>query len=126
MTSYLDIFIGEYSFETVLTELARCLSLFQNLHMVQIDAENLNSRQLEFFEQTFKSKKYSYPQIRNVFVMVYSVPFIESCPQARRVGFIRDCLFSLRCTKGILNNCPHLEVLDDIGDAFWTPYINRA
>ena len=127
MTSYLDIFIGEYSFETVLAELARCLCLFLNLHTVQIDVVTSYRRQISFgeiFQQTFKN--YSYPQIHNVFVMFFSVSFVASCPQARRVGFTRDCLFSLRCTKGILNNCPHLEVLDDIGDAFWTPYINRA
>ena len=88
VSSYLDIFINEkYSFTTVLAELARCLSLFQNLHTVQIDGDSNSgsgSRRREIFEQTFK--KYTYPQIRNVFVTDFSAIFIASCPQARRVG----------------------------------------
>ena len=121
MNSYLDIFIGEYSIETVLAELARCLGLFSNLHTVQIDVSTDFRRRRslgEIFEQTFK--KYTYPQIRNVFVMSFSVSFVASCPHARRVGFTRNCSMSRSCFQTILRNChgPHLEVLEGFGDAF--------
>ena len=130
MNSYVDILFGEYSIETVLVELARCLSLFPNLHTVQISlSADDYSRRLrvgrrslnEIFEQTFE--KYSYPQIRNVFVMPLSVSFIASCPQARRVGFTRTVLDpiyrSCPSLQTILYNCPQLEVLEDLGGLFW-------
>jgi hypothetical protein len=133
VNSYLDVFIGEYSIETVLAELARCLSLFPNLHTVQIDVissfRRRSQRRLgsagEIFEQTFK--KYSYPQIRNVFVMSSSVSFVASCPQARRVGLARyyysSWSMSRSCVQNILEllcNCPHLEVLEDSDLVFRT------
>jgi hypothetical protein len=126
VSSYVDIFIGQYSIETVLAELARCLSLFPNLHTVQIDVflrfrrRGSKRRSLkEIFEQTFKN--HSYPQIRNVFVMFFSESFIASCPQARRIGFTRKHSMSRSCLQTILNNCPYLEVLEDFDDVFWRP-----
>jgi hypothetical protein len=127
-TSCLDIFSGEYSFETVLAELARCLSLFKNLHTVQIDVVTSRRRPLsygEIFEQTFKN--YSYPQIRNVFVMFFSVSFVASCPQARRVGFTRHYPMTKSCLQTILGKCPHLEVLEGFGNLLLVPNAcNRA
>ena len=137
VSSYLDIFIGEYSAKTVLPELARCLSLFENLHTVQIDVGYISRRSplAGIFEQTFKIisrqsplaglfeqtfKKYSYPQIRNVFIMHLSSSFVASCPQVRRVGFTRNCSLSFPLLKIILRNCPHLEVLEDIGFIIWS------
>ena len=57
MNSYLDIFIGDYSAKTVLAELARCLSLFENLlHTLQIDVDLDGGDPLrKFFKQTWKS-----------------------------------------------------------------------
>jgi len=121
--NYLDIFIVEYSIETVLAELARCLSLFPNLHTVQIDVDTSSRRRrssLKVFEQTFKNC--SYPQIRNVFVMFSSESFIACCPQTRRVGFTHSYSMSRACLQFIQLNCPHLEVLESFGDVFWTPY----
>ena len=123
VSSYLDVDIGEYSFCTVLAELARCLSLFPNLHTVQIDvSENSRPRRLtqrsmgDIFEQIFK--KYSYPQIRNVFIMHLSSSFIASCPRVRRVGLTRNCSMSLWSLEIMPRDCPQLEVLD-IGDLIW-------
>ncbi|KAF8816622.1 hypothetical protein BYT27DRAFT_7033991, partial [Phlegmacium glaucopus] len=82
--NYVDVFIGEYSCDTVLAEFARCLSLFSNLHTIQIDVVLGSKRSLgNFFERAFK--KYSYPQIRNVFVMSLSESLLGSCPEARRI-----------------------------------------
>jgi hypothetical protein len=119
VNSYLDVFIGEYSIETVLAELARCLILFPNLHTVQIDVISSFGQwsqrglwsTVEMFEQTFK--EYSYPQIRNVFVKLSSVSFVASCPQARRVGLARH--WSSGVQTILLCNSPHLEVLEDCG-----------
>ena len=116
--SYLDIYVGKHSFESVLAELERCLSLFSNLHTVQVDISAGSSRGRNFdeiFEETFK--KYSYPQIRNVFVMYFTLPFIASCPQARRVGFPRYSIHN-PCLQTILSKCPHLEVLECSGEVF--------
>lgn len=122
MNSYLDIFIGQYSIKTVLAELARCLSLFSNLHTVQIDVVSSFRRGAyfgEFFEQTFK--KHSYPQIRNVFVTYFSVSFVASCPQARRIGFTRHSSMPSSCLRTIMSNCPRLEVLEGLGGVFLIP-----
>jgi hypothetical protein len=122
VSSYVDVFIVEYSLDTVLAELARCLSLFPNLHTVQIDVTSSTRRRRslgEVFERTFEN--YSYPQIRNVFFMFFSVPFIASCPQARRVGSTYNSMNN-SCLQTIQSNCPHLEELEDFGDVFWRPY----
>ena len=126
MNSYLDIFIGDHLAKTVLAELARCLSLFENLHTVQIDVNQAGGDSLEkMFKQTFEG--FSYPQIRNVFTMCSSLSFVASCPQARRVGFIRNCFCSPTSLQRIVRYCPHLEELEDISDIFWTPFnCNRA
>ena len=121
VNSYLDIFIGEYSIKSVLAELARCLTLFPNLHTVQIEASSIIRRSrtpnlATSFEQIFK--KCSYPQIRNVFVMSFSEPFIASCPQARRVRFIPPWQTPISFLETMIINCRHLEVLD-FAPSFW-------
>ena len=56
MNSYLDIFTVDYSAKTILAELARCLSLFENLHTVQIDVDlDGGDPMKKFFKQTSKS-----------------------------------------------------------------------
>ena len=121
MNSYLDIFIGDYSAKTVLAELARCLSLFENLHTVQIDVDLDGGDPLKKnFIQTFE--KYSYPQIRNVFTSCSGLSFVASCPQALHVIFTRNCSLSMSCLQSLLRICPHPELLEDIGDILWTPY----
>ena len=118
MNSYLDIFIADYSFDTVIAELARCLRLFSNLHMVQIKVASDSKRSLhKIFARTFKD--YSYPQIRDVSVMVLSQSFIASCPEARHVNFINQWTRPPPETDPmayldlITNNCPRLEVLEN-------------
>ncbi|KAF8816618.1 hypothetical protein BYT27DRAFT_7076565 [Phlegmacium glaucopus] len=136
--NYLDVFIGEYSFDTVLAELARCLSLFPNLHTIQVDVisrsrsrswlankSSLNKQSFGgIFKQTFKS--YSYPQIRNVFVMSISKPLIASCPEATRVGSIISTVGSMPLEPSdllcsLIDTCPRLEVLDECGDFISKP-----
>ena len=115
--SYLDVFIGEYSFDSVLAELARCLSLFSNLHTVQIDVTLGSRRSLgKIFDRIFN--KYSYPQIRNVFVMPLSQSLIASCPEARRVNFTQQWSLSMQGLHIIADSCPQLEVLED-NYIFW-------
>ena len=118
VNSYLDIFIGQYSTESLLTELAHCLSLFPNLHTVQIDV-SAYSRLREIYEQTFE--KYSYPQICNVFIMIYSMAFVASCPRARCVGWTRHNSMISLCLLIIRDNFPHLEILKSFGVVFGTP-----
>jgi hypothetical protein len=78
--------MGDYLFDTVLSGLARCLGLFPNLHTIQLDVALGSRRSLvKVFERTFK--KYSYPQIRNVYVTPVSESLLASCPNARRVAF---------------------------------------
>ncbi|KAF8816629.1 hypothetical protein BYT27DRAFT_7181450 [Phlegmacium glaucopus] len=108
--NYIDVFIGECSCNRVLAELARCLSLFSNLHTIQIDVFWGSKRVGNLFERAFK--KYSYPQIRNVFVMPLSESLLGSCPEARRIGLTRNWTMSSSFLRRIVDNCPHLEALD--------------
>ena len=115
--SYLDVLIGNYLFDTVLSGLARCLSLMPNLHTIQIDIGLISTRRSlgNVFQRTFK--KYSYPQIRNVFVMSLSESLIASCPEARRVGFTQlkqpESYYPLPPTSIGKLYFPRLEVFDD-------------
>ena len=124
MNSYLDIYIPKNSIKTVLLELARCLSLFPNLHTVQLDifptsVRRINGPMEGIFEETFKN--YSYPQIRNVFVTASSVSFLASCPQAKRVGMAPLWTASKLYLLDIVD-CGRkgLEVLEDFGDIVYT------
>jgi hypothetical protein len=124
VNSYIDVFVGDFSAKTVLAELARCLSLFENLHTVQIESTHVESScrptLAKLFRQTFE--KFSYPQIRNVFIMYPTLSLVASCPQARLVGFTRNCSWPDSVLLGILGNCPHLEELEHTGDLSWTDY----
>ena len=127
LNSYLDIFFGQYSAKTVVAELARCLSLLPNLHTVQIDVTfGFKRSLLKNFERSFKG--YSYPQIRNVFIMSESYSFIASCPQARRVGSTNTQRLSMTrsCVDIIIKNCPHLEALEDFGELNWRADASRC
>ena len=96
------------------------MSLFSNLHTVQIELDyGLQRVSEQVFERTFK--KYSYPQIRNAFVMSLSVPLLSSFPEAKRVGFT-ERRFSSDHFSEIARSCPRLEVLDNFDDGF---YIQR-
>ncbi|KAF8811083.1 hypothetical protein BYT27DRAFT_7185056, partial [Phlegmacium glaucopus] len=107
--NYVDIFIGKHSFKMVVAELARCLSLFSNLHTIQIDVTSFSKRRV--FERTFK--KYSYPQIRNVFLMYSSESLLASCPKARRIGFTLGWTIPGSFLYRMVDNCPRFEVLED-------------
>ncbi|KAF8798302.1 hypothetical protein BYT27DRAFT_7123135 [Phlegmacium glaucopus] len=110
--NYIDVFIGEHSYDTVLAELARCLNLSSNLQTIQIDVILSSKRPLgNIFERAFK--KYSYPQIRNVFVMSLSESLLGSCPEVRRIGFITGWTVPRSSLHRIVTNCPHLEALED-------------
>lgn len=119
--SYLDIRIGEYLSETVLTELARCMGLLSNLHTVQIDITQEVSKWQHIIEQGLKRifantfKNHSYPQIRNVFISPLTLDFISSCPEAKRVGFSQ--WMSPDNLLNIARRFPCLEALDDFGNS---------
>ena len=70
----------EYSVDTVLAELARCIALFPNLHTVQL---NFRLNRFKFLD-TFTT--YQYPSIKNVYVCLMSAVFICACPEVRVVS----------------------------------------
>ncbi|KAF8972519.1 hypothetical protein BDZ97DRAFT_1781415 [Flammula alnicola] len=73
--NFVNVLVVEYSVETVLQELARCIAQFPNLHTVQLNfAFNVTALKLT---KTFTP--YKYPQIRNVSII------LPSCPGVRRV-----------------------------------------
>ena len=95
------------------------MNLFSNLHTVQIDigTDGLNSRRN--FKKIFQKKfsKYSYPQIRNAFIMSRSMPLLLYCPKVERMGFTPWVTTEANVWDmlDVTRNLPRLEALDDFG-----------
>jgi len=110
--------VTEYSVDTVLAELARCIALFPNLHTVQL---HFRFNRFKFLD-TFKT--YQYPSIKNVYICPMSAMFLCACPEVRVVSPVKWYIASWwpRFTFEIPSfQCPALEVLGpfafDKGDA---------
>ncbi|KDR79842.1 hypothetical protein GALMADRAFT_136434 [Galerina marginata CBS 339.88] len=104
--------VEDYSTPTVLTELARCIALFPNLHLVRL--EILSSTRTLDNLTTLVSKSfapYSYPQIDHVVVDSESaLSFLRSCPSVRSVNLM-NLKLSGEFGKHLKGICPQLENL---------------
>ncbi|KAF8968948.1 hypothetical protein BDZ97DRAFT_1754896 [Flammula alnicola] len=74
-----NVEIQDYSFKAVLTELARCLALFSNLHTVKLQIVETK------WEADAIFRRYSYPQIRFVIANLPGCYLLNSCPGVRTV-----------------------------------------
>src|SRR6266446_1642056 len=109
--SFVNVLVTEYSVDTVLAELARCIALFPNLHTVQFNFR-LSYHKRHHVENAFKA--YQYPSIRNVFICPVSIMFLRACPEARFVAPMRwhkNFSWLRDIFEKVLNECPALEVL---------------
>ncbi|KAJ3507702.1 hypothetical protein NLJ89_g6160 [Agrocybe chaxingu] len=79
---YVNVAILEYSVDTVLPELARCMTLFPNLHTVQLNFK-LKRKRHAFLQDVFSP--YSYPHIHTVCLSESAAPFIHACPGLREL-----------------------------------------
>ncbi|KDR68717.1 hypothetical protein GALMADRAFT_146065 [Galerina marginata CBS 339.88] len=99
-----------YSVETLLPELARCISLFPNLHTVQMHFFGPFVTPVPGVATTFEG--YKYPQIRNVCLSDNCAGFLASCPRANRVTpymHVPCCSHLLPCAK---ERCPQIEFFE--------------
>jgi len=85
-----DVEIGPYSRHSILTELARCLALFPNLHTVRLKVEHDASMKYDAVGKSFKG--YIYPNIRTAIVSNNATGFLMTCPESR----LGKLLLSLR------------------------------
>jgi hypothetical protein len=109
--SFVNVIVTEYSVDTVLAELARCIALFPNLHTVQLHFRFTRERRHRVAD-AFKS--YQYPSIRNVFMCPMSFIFLCACPRVRFVAPIQwnnVSWWSRDVFEKALKECPALEVL---------------
>ncbi|KAF8808880.1 hypothetical protein BYT27DRAFT_7095528 [Phlegmacium glaucopus] len=75
-----NVDIGAYSRHSVLTELARCLALFPNLHSIQLKIDKDSSMRPDAIAKPFE--EYVYENIRTAVVSRNAVAFLWSCPHA--------------------------------------------
>ena len=98
----------DYSVNTVLAELARCIALFPNLHTVQ-----LHFRFYRFkFPDTLKT--YQYPSIKNVYICPKSIMFPSACPEVRVVSpanWNNSTWWPQSTFENAIHQYPALEVL---------------
>src|SRR6266545_3466390 len=78
--------ITDFSINSVLVELARCFSLFTNLHTVKLDMHNSSIRRQDMVFDGFK--KHIYPSIRRVILATRAYPLLLSCPNVESVQCI--------------------------------------
>ncbi|CAA7265303.1 unnamed protein product [Cyclocybe aegerita] len=83
----LNVTVLEYSFESVMEELARCIALFPNLHTIQLHIKAAYKHR-SFMFNVFK--QYTYPQIRTISVSSWGSPIIDSCPRMVRLYSFTD------------------------------------
>ncbi|RDB21235.1 Phosphoribosylglycinamide formyltransferase [Hypsizygus marmoreus] len=89
-----------FSSDTVMAELVRCLSLFPNLHTIQMLGRRGDSQS---FENAFKG--HQFPSVRTLVVPAAAAAVVLSCPMVTTVNslsgpleIIQDAVFS-RCTE---------------------------
>ncbi|KAF9482369.1 hypothetical protein BDN70DRAFT_436274 [Pholiota conissans] len=118
VVNVLDIYITDYSAETVIPELARCMSLMPNLHTVYIDFAFFGAigfHQSSIIIDSFAP--YKYPQIKNANVSLNAFFFISRCPDLKVLHIQRRHLW-LRNVPDFLNYivdaCPAIEILGNI------------
>jgi len=100
--------VTDYSVNTVLAELARCIALFPNLHTVQLHFRFTKVQYLGMFTN------YQYPSIKNVYLCSMSAMFICACPEARVVSPVRWYVppwWPRSTFENALHQYPGLEVL---------------
>ena len=124
INSYINIFISEHAIEFVIAKLAHCMSLFPNLHTVQIEASRqlLHSSMMErIFEGNFGG--WSYPPICEIFIPSPCGVLVSSCPHVQHVG-VTPCVSTSKWRWPFLLCCrPHLEYLGNLGDISGLPNI---
>ena len=106
----------EYSINTVLAELARCIALFQNLHTVQLSfrSNRFNSYRSRKVRVDNPFTTYQYPSIKNVYICPMSVMILRACPEARIVSPLKwheSSWWPRSIFDEALRHCPALEVL---------------
>ncbi|KIM40027.1 hypothetical protein M413DRAFT_446918 [Hebeloma cylindrosporum] len=107
--NFMNVVVTDYSVDTVLVELARCMALFPNLHTVQ-------------FEFAFWPRpdipnpfmEYQYPSIKKAYVCTTSTMVLSACPEARIVSPMKwkELIWWPRSMfASALRSCPALEIL---------------
>lgn len=111
-----NVLLTEFSADTVVAELVRCLALFPNLHTIQLFSDSW--RVQKPVDVAFDGKL--FPSVHTVNFNTLSSPILPSFPEARHVSFIGSTIFSTHATPMFLDRClekwPKLEVLRGFED----------
>ncbi|KAF9482371.1 hypothetical protein BDN70DRAFT_875120 [Pholiota conissans] len=113
----IDVCIPEDSIETVLRELARCMTLMPNLHTIQIcfmSSHTFFMKKRSMINTVFKP--YTYPQIKIACVHSQASGLLAQCPNMKAFHPMKSAwrmisLNSVDCLKSILENSPAVETL---------------
>ncbi|KAF9482388.1 hypothetical protein BDN70DRAFT_875136 [Pholiota conissans] len=82
LVNVLDVMVVDYSTHTVLSELARCISIMPNLHTIHINIRIKNEE--ERVPKCFA--RYTYPQIRTAYVS-HASSILLRCPALKVCSF---------------------------------------
>lgn len=78
--------VTEFSTDTVLVELARCLALFPNLHTIQmLVTPGVKKKDVD---DAFRGHR--YPSVRTVIVPALAHSVLDCCPDLRSVTFNQE------------------------------------
>ncbi|KIM36193.1 hypothetical protein M413DRAFT_31946 [Hebeloma cylindrosporum] len=108
--NFMNVLVTDYSIDTVLVELARCMALFPNLHTLQVNFRLGGMR----LSNPNPFKDYQYPTIKRAYVCPISTIVLSACPGVRIVSpmtWHESSWWSRSIFTTALRYCPALEVL---------------
>ncbi|CAA7267715.1 unnamed protein product [Cyclocybe aegerita] len=102
-----NVTVLDYSVDTVLPELARCMTLFPNLHTVQLNLKLKRQRHM-FLQDVFEP--YSYPNVHTACLSESAIPFLYVCPGLRKLHSYLNAAWGASTLGHVLQH-KKLEVL---------------
>ncbi|KDR79820.1 hypothetical protein GALMADRAFT_1165011 [Galerina marginata CBS 339.88] len=109
---FLNVEVRDYSIPTVLAELARCMTLFPNLHSVKLDISSSKPMAVKLVGEAFSS--YLYPQVHLALVSGWGIRFLRRCPSLRLANFVGHGIresTDYALAGQLMGACPRLENL---------------
>jgi hypothetical protein len=107
-----NVIITDFSLDSVLTELARCLLLFPNLHTLQLLGDSW--RMMRFSSRVFHGK--IFPSVRTLVFSYRAYHVVACCPDVKQVTVVGNLNPDFLTASEVIftqcvTNCPKVEVL---------------
>ncbi|KAF9466938.1 hypothetical protein BDZ94DRAFT_1211895 [Collybia nuda] len=114
-----NVLITEFSYQTLMPELARCLALFPNLHTIQI----LGNTTLDIHvENVFEGMQ--FPSVTTVVVPAHARQILAACPNAQHVTVSAYGMMNLGVFRTLQKHCRHLKTLHGFTGVNYDTFMN--